>query len=171
MGVGLLFLVILCEYSLGFWFGSHCVEGSSICPVSLTGEKYTGGTVLTIFFSILMAGFNLSQLTPALAKIAEGRSAAKRIFSIIDRKPLIQNPDKGIIPSPFKGSFHFQNVTFSYPKDKSQKILDNLSIKFECTSSALVGESGCGKSTILQLLMRFYDPDEGRITLDGHDLR
>jgi ATP-binding cassette subfamily B (MDR/TAP) protein 1 len=62
-------------------------------------------------------------------------------------------------------------VTFSYPKDKSKVILANLSIEFHVNNTALVGESGCGKSTILQLVMRFYDPDEGRVLLDGNDLR
>jgi len=73
------------SYSLGFWFGSHCVEGSSTCSPSVTGGKYQPGDVLVIFFSILMAGFNFTQLTPAIKKIAEGRAAAARIFKIIDR--------------------------------------------------------------------------------------
>lgn len=62
-------------------------------------------------------------------------------------------------------------MSFAYPKDKSKKILNNLTIEIDSTFSAFVGESGCGKSTIFQLLMRFYDPDEGRITLDGIDLK
>ncbi len=62
-------------------------------------------------------------------------------------------------------------MTFSYPKETTRKIIDNLTLEFNTHSSALVGESGCGKSTIFQLLMRFYDADEGRILLDGVDLR
>jgi ATP-binding cassette, subfamily B (MDR/TAP), member 1 len=62
-------------------------------------------------------------------------------------------------------------VTFAYPKDKSKSILKNLSMRFDLKSSALVGESGCGKSTIAQLLLRFYDPDEGEILIDGRNLR
>ena len=50
-------------------------------------------------------------------------------------------------------------------------MLNGIGLEFDVSKSGLVGESGCGKSTILQLIMRFYDPDEGRITLDGHDLR
>ena len=61
---------MLSSYGLGFWYGSNCVEGNSDCPVSLTKAKYSPGDVLVIFFSILMAGFNLSQLTPSLSKIA-----------------------------------------------------------------------------------------------------
>lgn len=55
--------------------------------------------------------------------------------------------------------------------DKSKNILQDLSLVIDTQSVAFVGESGCGKSTIFQLMMRFYDPDEGRITLDGVDLR
>jgi ATP-binding cassette subfamily B (MDR/TAP) protein 1 len=62
-------------------------------------------------------------------------------------------------------------VTFSYPKDKNRTILKNFSAVFDNNQGALVGESGCGKSTVLQLIMRYYDPDEGKVTLDGHDLR
>jgi len=62
-------------------------------------------------------------------------------------------------------------VTFAYPKDKSKNILDNLNMEINVRNAAFVGESGCGKSTVFQLLMRFYDPDRGSITLDGVDLR
>ena len=81
--MGALFFSILASYALGFWFGSNCVEGNSSCQ----NHTYTAGDVMIVFFSVLMAGFNLSQLTPAIKKIAEGRVAAVRIFKIIDRKP------------------------------------------------------------------------------------
>jgi len=65
--MGILFFAMLASYALGFWFGSKCVEGSGSC---LNGDpgvtKYTAGDVLIVFFSILMAGFQLSQITPAI---------------------------------------------------------------------------------------------------------
>ncbi len=134
-------------------------------------QTYTAGDVLVVFFSILMSGFNFSQLTPSLEKIAQGRQAAARIFQIIDREPKIKNSSNAVKPTSFKGIIKFENVSFSYPKEPTRMILDNISLEFNTHSSALVGESGCGKSTIFQLLMRFYDPNEGRITLDGVDLR
>ena len=62
-------------------------------------------------------------------------------------------------------------MTFCYPKDPTKTILNKISIEFDLNNTALAGESGCGKSTILQLIMRFYDPLEGRVLLDGIDLR
>lgn len=92
IGIGATFCVMLFSYALGFWYGSICVEGGSGCSASINGGNlYTAGNVLIVFFSILMAGFNLSQLTPSLAKIARGRGAAARIFKIIDRVPLIKS--------------------------------------------------------------------------------
>ena len=75
-----------------------------------------------------MSGFNLSQLTPAIKKIAEGRVAAVRIFKLIDRQPLIKIGPNPVIPKDFNGFFKFENVTFAYPKDKSRKILNNLNL-------------------------------------------
>lgn len=172
LGLGVLFFSILVSYALGFWYGSTCVEGTDSCPPHLNGgNKYTAGDVLTVFFSVLMGGFNLTQLTPAFKKIAEGRVAAVRIFKVIDREPLIQCPKNGQIPKNFRGVFKFEGVSFAYPKDKSKNILNDLNLEINTKFSAFVGESGCGKSTIFQLLLRFYDPDQGRITLDGIDLK
>lgn len=127
--------------------------------------------MVIIFSSILMAGFNSAQLTPAIKKLSEGRLAAARIFKIIDRKPTVASLPNALKPTTFKGVFVFEHVSFAYPKDPTTKIIDNLSMEISSRSTALVGESGCGKSTIFQLMMRFYDPDGGRITLDGIDLR
>jgi ABC-type multidrug transport system fused ATPase/permease subunit len=70
-----------------------------------------------------MAGFNLSQLSPAFEKIVQGRQAAARIYTIIDRKPLINNPEKGLKPERIDGIIKFENVTFAYPKEPTRKIL------------------------------------------------
>ena len=102
LGMGLLFFTMLTSYSLGFWFGSHCVEDTGVCPARLNnGNTYTAGDVIIVFFTILMAGFNFTQLTPAIKKVAEGRVAAFRIFQIIDRKPEICSPEEAVIPTTF----------------------------------------------------------------------
>jgi len=83
--MALVFFAMLASYSFGFWYGSKCVLDTHDCPSYISKQKYTAGNVLVVFFSILMAGFNLSQVTPAFKKITEGRQAAARIFDVIDR--------------------------------------------------------------------------------------
>lgn len=122
-------------------------------------------------YALLIPAISLNQLAPCLQKIAEGRQAAARIFAIIDRVPLIKSKPDAVKPEVFTGIIEFINVTFAYPKDKSVKILENSNIMIDCQHSAIIGKSGSGKSTIFQLIMRFYDPDEGAIYLDGVDLR
>ena len=113
IGLGVLFFAMLASYALGFWFGSHCVEGTSVCPPEWNkGNKYTAGDVLIVFFSILMAGFNLSQLAPSMKKISEGRVAAARIFKILDREPEIKSPINGKVLNDFKGVFKFENEVY-----------------------------------------------------------
>ena len=171
IGMGSIFLVMLLSYSLGFWYGSRCIMQTENCPEDVAKQTYTAGDVLVVFFSVLIGGFNLSQFSPSLQKIAVGQQAAARIYEIIDREPLIVNPENGKKIENVKGVIKFENVTFCYPKDKERKVLNNLTMEFDPNKTGLVGESGCGKSTIMQLIMRFYDPDEGKITLDGHDLK
>jgi ATP-binding cassette subfamily B (MDR/TAP) protein 1 len=99
VGMGTMFFAINASYSLGFWYGSHCVEGSGLCPPRLNGgSPYQAGDTLIIFFCTLMSGFYLSQLSPSMKKIAEGRVAAFRIFAIIDREPLIRSKEGCIVP-------------------------------------------------------------------------
>jgi hypothetical protein len=87
VGFGALFFAIISSYSLGFWYGSACVEGNSSCPPNISGQTYSSGDVIIIFFSIFLSGFNLTLVSPALKKIIAGKAAAARIFKIIDRVP------------------------------------------------------------------------------------
>lgn len=67
--------------------------------------------------------------------------------------------------------FRFENVTFAYPKDKKRPVIKNLTLELRGTNIGIMGTSGSGKSTLFQLMMRFYDPDQGRVSLDGCDIR
>ena len=113
----------------------------------------------------------MNQLSPSFQKIAEGRKAARRIFHIIDRTPLIQSKADAIVPESFAGVIEFKDVHFSYPKDREKPILQGLSLEIDHSDTGLIGSSGCGKSTVLQLVMRLYDPDEGEVLLDGRNLK
>lgn len=141
-------------YSLGYWMGEKCLSNSRICLYS----SYTPENVHVIFFCQLLCLLEFTTLTPAIKQIILGKDAAQRIFKIIDRVPQIKMLHEGIRPDNIV-KIEFKNVSFAYPKNKTQKVLDNFSLVFDLHSSALVGQSGCGKSTIAQLLMRFYDPD------------
>ena len=106
MAIGFVFFVQYATFSLGFWWGSRLVEENYANPVSATGF-YDAGDVLVVFFSVLMAGFNLSQLSPAFEKIVQGRQAAARIFATIDREPLIKSPENGLKPERIDGVIRF----------------------------------------------------------------
>jgi len=77
-----------------------------------------------------------------------------------------------VVIKDIQGDFELKNVFFRYPMKLDIPVLQGINLKFEKNKkTALVGESGCGKSTIVQMLQRFYDPDEGCITVDGHELK
>ena len=104
----------------------------------------------------------MSMFGPAFKKIVEVQQAAVRIFEVMDREPMIRNPENGVKIANLKGEIKFYNVTFAYPKEKDRKIIRNLHLELSINKNGLAGESGCGKSTIMQLIMRFYDPDHPR---------
>lgn len=101
------------------------------------------------------------------------RGAADTIFRVIDRQSEIDPLSAdGKINDAFEGDIEFEDVGFHYPSRTDVEILDHLSAKFvRGQTVALVGTSGNGKSTCLQLLQRFYDPTFGRILIDGHDIK
>ncbi|KAK0147330.1 Bile salt export pump [Merluccius polli] len=157
------FIIFLC-YALAFWYGSGLV---------LDTLEYTPGTLLQVFFGVLIAAMNLGQASPCLEAFASGRGAATIIFETIDREPEIDClSESGYKLDRVKGDIEFHNVTFHYPARPEVKILDQLSVAVKTgETTAFVGPSGAGKSTAIQLIQRFYDPMEGMVTLDGHDIR
>uniref|UniRef100_A0A7N8WP45 Bile salt export pump n=1 Tax=Mastacembelus armatus TaxID=205130 RepID=A0A7N8WP45_9TELE len=161
---GYMWLIIFLCYSLAFWYGSTLVVDT---------EEYTAGTLLQVFFGVLIAAMNLGQASPCLEAFAAGRGAATIIFETIDREPEIDCfSGAGYKLDKVKGDIEFHNVTFYYPSRPEVKILDQLSVTVKSgETTAFVGPSGAGKSTAIQLIQRFYDPKEGMVTLDGHDIR
>lgn len=111
--------------------------------------------------------------TPNIKAITEGKVAGKIAFSVIDRRPKILLDDESSQPvGDIKGKIEFKNVTFRYPTRPEQKVLDDFSATFEeGKTTAIVGASGSGKSTIIQLIERFYDPESGCVNLDEKDIK
>ncbi|XP_042853243.1 bile salt export pump isoform X3 [Panthera tigris] len=161
---GFMWCLIFFCYALAFWYGSKLV---------LDDEEYTAGTLIQIFLGIIVGALNLGNASSCLEAFATGRAAATSIFQTIDRKPIIDcMSEDGYKLDRIKGEIEFHNVTFHYPSRPEVKILNNLNMVIKSGEmTAVVGSSGAGKSTAIQLIQRFYDPSEGMVTLDGHDIR
>ncbi|XP_027754516.1 multidrug resistance protein 1 isoform X1 [Empidonax traillii] len=163
ISMGAAFLLIYASYALAFWYGTTLV---------LT-DDYTIGKVLTVFFSVLIGAFSIGQTAPSIEAFASARGAAYVIFNIIDNEPQIDSySETGYKPDHIKGNLEFKNVYFNYPSRPDVEILKGLNLKISSGQTvALVGSSGCGKSTTVQLIQRFYDPQEGMVTIDGQDIK
>ncbi|XP_063089932.1 ATP-dependent translocase ABCB1 isoform X1 [Cavia porcellus] len=163
ISIGAAFLLIYASYALAFWYGTSLV----------ISREYSIGQVLTVFFSVLIGAFSIGQASPNIEAFANARGAAYEVFKIIDNEPLIDSfSTTGHKPENIKGNLEFTNIHFSYPSRKEVEILKGLNLKVQSGQTvALVGNSGCGKSTTVQLLQRLYDPTEGTVTIDGQDIR
>uniref|UniRef100_A0A8C8FDD4 ATP-binding cassette sub-family B member 5 n=1 Tax=Oncorhynchus tshawytscha TaxID=74940 RepID=A0A8C8FDD4_ONCTS len=166
VSMGFTQFVIFGTYALAFWYGTKLSVDEP--------ENYTIGKTITVFFSVMIGAFSLGQGAPNLEAIAKARGAAYEVYNTIDQVPEVFNSSskEGHKPDCVKGDIEFKNIHFSYPSRKDVKILQGVNLTVPRGKTiALVGASGCGKSTTIQLLQRFYDPDSGEITLDGRDIR
>ncbi|GAA6085999.1 bile salt export pump [Tachysurus ichikawai] len=161
---GYLWCIIFLCYALAFWYGSKLV---------IDTKELSPGTLIQVFFGVLMGAMNLGQASPCLEAFASGRAAAKSIFETIDRTPKIDCfSEEGHKLESVKGDIEFQSVQFNYPSRPDVQILNDLNLLVKAgETTAFVGSSGSGKSTAVQLIQRFYDPQQGKVTLDGHDIR
>ncbi|XP_076306516.1 ATP-dependent translocase ABCB1-like isoform X6 [Tachypleus tridentatus] len=162
IGLGFTFLVLYGSYALAFWYGSVLILNGSMDP----------GSVFTVFFAVLIGSFSLGNAVPHLTAIATAKGAAGVIFNIVDNKPKIDPySDKGIFPQHMTPNIELRKVNFNYPCRKTVQVLKDVSFTVkEGQTVALCGSSGSGKSTIISLLLRFYDPQKGSITIDGYSL-
>uniref|UniRef100_A0A8R1EVH8 Uncharacterized protein n=1 Tax=Caenorhabditis japonica TaxID=281687 RepID=A0A8R1EVH8_CAEJA len=160
MGIGLasFFVTIYSSYALAFWVGTNFVFNGRI----------TGGTVLTVFSSVMLGSMALGQAGQQFATIGTALGAAASIYQVIDRVPEIDAySSEGATPEKVSGRIKVDSVEFTYPTHPDVQVLKNVAFEAEPGQTvALVGSSGCGKSTIIQLLQRFYDPDAGTLYID-----
>ena len=149
--------------TLSLWIGGHDV---------VAGRMSAGELSAFVFYAVLLAnnGAVMSELWGELQRAA---AAADRLVEVIETKPSITAPTRPArLPEPPQGRFAFEEVTFHYPTRPDAAALDRFSLSVEPGETvALVGPSGGGKTTVLQLLLRFYDPAAGRVTMDGVDIR
>ena len=143
--------------------------------IDLEEENISIGEIQKVLFNIINAIVAIGQIAPNIQVIKASCSASSDYFTLYERKPKIYESEKNLKPDRdiIKGSIEFKNIKFIYPSDKAQRpILDGLNLEIEAGKKvAFVGESGCGKSTTVNLIERLYDPVEGQILIDGIDIK
>jgi ATP-binding cassette subfamily B protein len=146
---------------LVFWYGGRLVS---------RGEMSVGALTSFLIYTLIVA-FALGGLADLWADFMRAAGAAERVFELIDREPQIP-PSLGLVPPAAEGRVELERVRFAYPTRPEVTVLDGVSLSLAPGEVvAVVGPSGAGKSTIASLLARFYDPQEGRVTFDGRDVK
>ncbi|PKA62293.1 ABC transporter B family member 4 [Apostasia shenzhenica] len=165
LGLGTVFSIMFCGYSLGIWYGGKLILDK--------GKGYNGGDVINVIFAILTGSYSLGQASPCMAAFAAGQAAAYKMFETINRKPEIDAYDtNGKRFDDICGEIEFKDVYFSYPTRRDEQIFRSFSLLVNSgTTTALVGESGSGKSTVISLIERFYDPQDGEVLIDGINIK
>ena len=111
-----------------------------------------------------------NEISGVITELQNALACAARIFSLIEEEPQIPEPENAKVLAEAQGNVELKQVAFSYVPDKS--LIENLNLSVKPGQRvALVGPTGCGKTTIINLLMRFYDVDQGKISVDGTDIR
>jgi ATP-binding cassette, subfamily B, bacterial MsbA len=145
------------------WYGGHEVA---------RGEMTAGMLVAFLLYMSMVAG-PVGMLASQWTQVQQAFGAADRIFALLDTVPEIQDASAAAALPPVRGEIRFEDVGFRYgPAGPEPMVLDGVTTTFEPgETTALVGPSGAGKTTLVNLVGRFYDPVSGRIVVDGHDLR
>ncbi|RWL82588.1 MAG: ATP-binding cassette domain-containing protein [Mesorhizobium sp.] len=145
------------------WFGSRDVLAGTLSPGTLSQF---------LLYSVFAAGA-LGALSEVWSELSQAAGAAERLTEILAETPTIQRPvDPVALPATAKGAISFDGVSFSYPARPDRAAVHGLSFQVKPGETvAIVGPSGAGKSTVFSLILRFYDPESGRVAIDGVDLR
>lgn len=145
------------------WIGARDVRIGVMTP---------GELVQFVIYAGIVAG-SVAALSEIWGELQRAAGATERLVELISAEDSVQDPDAPVaIAGRAKGSIRFNDVTFRYPTRPKDRALAAMNLTIEPGETvALVGPSGAGKTTVFQMLLRFYDPETGRVTLDGNDLR
>ncbi|XP_057835072.2 ABC transporter B family member 19 [Cryptomeria japonica] len=163
LGIGCTYGIAFMSWALVFWYAG----------VFIRNGQTDGGKAFTAIFSAIVGGMSLGQSLANLAAFGKGKVAGYKLMEIINQQPtIIQDVLEGKKLVEIQGDIKFQDVTFSYPCRQDVFIFRSFSLQIPHGKTvAIVGGSGSGKSTVISLIERFYDPNEGHVYLDGHDLK
>uniref|UniRef100_M8C355 Putative ABC transporter B family member 8 n=1 Tax=Aegilops tauschii TaxID=37682 RepID=M8C355_AEGTA len=153
------------SWALDFWYGGKLAQSGEI----------SAGDVFKTFFVLVSTGKLIADAGSMTSDLAKGSNAVASVFEVLDRKsisPQNSQVEKDNPKSKIQGRIEFKKVDFAYPTRPQCLILQDFSLDVKAgTSIGLVGRSGCGKSTIIGLIQRFYDVDRGSVRIDGMDVR
>jgi ATP-binding cassette subfamily B protein len=163
MLTAIVILFVFGAVSAVLWVGGHDVLAERISPGDLSAF---------VFYAIVVAG-SAGAISEVYSDLQRAAGAMERLMELLGTEPQIAPPKiMVLLPEPARGEIRFEQVTFHYPTRRDRKALDAIDLAVAPGERvALVGPSGAGKTTIFQLLLRFYDVDSGRIRLDGIDIR
>ncbi|KAG5998699.1 hypothetical protein E4U43_002373 [Claviceps pusilla] len=157
------YCIVYLGFALAFWQGIQMLS---------RGEIETSGEVFTVLLSVTIAALSITALAPYSIDFTRAASAAAQMFALVDRQSAIDPFDEsGEQPSKVIGHIELNNVDFAYPTRPGIKVLDDFSLNVPAGKvTALVGQSGSGKSTIVGLIERWYSVSSGHIKLDGRPI-
>lgn len=156
-------LALFASEALILWYGAHLVsQGIS-----------TFSKVIKVFVVLVITANSVAETVSLAPEIIRGGEAIGSVFSVLDRSTRIDpdDPDAETVET-IRGEIELRHVDFSYPSRPDVSVFKDLSLRIRAgQSQALVGASGCGKSSIIALIERFYDPTAGKVMIDGKDIR
>jgi ATP-binding cassette subfamily B (MDR/TAP) protein 1 len=160
--IGCMLMFIFLNYGLAFWMGSRFL---------VDGETNLAH-ILTIVMAIMIGAFSLGNVGPNMQHFSAGVAAASKIYGTIDRQsPLDPTSSEGEVLDHVDGTLELRNIKHIYPSRAEVVVMEDVSLMVPAgKTTALVGASGSGKSTIVGLVERWYDPVGGAVYLDGHDI-
>lgn len=161
LGLGFTYGLAICSCALQLWYGRFLISHG----------KAKGGEVITALFAIILSGLGLNQAATNFYSFEQGRIAAYRLYEMISRSPASIDKE-GKILAGVQGNIEFRNVYFSYLSRPDIPILSGFYLTVPAKKTvALVGRNGSGKSSIIPLMERFYDPTLGEVLLDGENIK
>ncbi|KAF2434909.1 ATP-binding cassette transporter ABC4 [Tothia fuscella] len=155
--------LVYLNYGLAFWQGSRFL---------VKGEMNVS-QVLTVLFAVMIGAFSLGNVAPNMKAFTSATAAGRKIFAAIDRKsPMDPESSEGTKLKELEGTIELRNIRHIYPSRPEVVVMEDINLVIPAgKQTALVGTSGSGKSTIVGLVERFYDPVGGSVFLDGHNVQ
>lgn len=163
LGIGCTYGIACMSWALVFWYAG----------VFIRNGQTDGGKAFTAIFSAIVGGMSLGQSFSNLGAFSKGKAAGYKLMEVINQKPtIVEDLSDGKCLDEVNGNIEFKDVTFSYPSRPDVIIFRDFSIFFPAGKTvAVVGGSGSGKSTVVSLIERFYDPNQGQVLIDNVDIK